>query len=189
MTDAVTYVLSTLLDIYVAALFLRLALQWVRGDFRNPLAQFIMRITNPLVLPARRIVPSVGGIDAATVVVLLAVAILGAFALAQLACVGNANAGQYVILGLLRLVHLVLRTWSVLIILYVVMSWLGAGTYNPAANLLTALVEPVLAPLRRFIPTLGGLDISPVIAMIAIEFLIRLVPSGFRATGLLCLAF
>ena len=189
MQDALTYLLSTLLDLYLAALGLRLALQWVRADFRNPLAQFILRVTNPLVLPLRRVVPALRRLDTATVLVLLVVAVLGTAALAEVACVGRADAGGYVILAFFRLAHLVLRTLSVLVLLYVLMSWLGPGGYNPVAALLAAVVEPVLAPLQRVIPPIGGLDVTPVVALIVVEFLNRLLPSGAQAAGLACLGF
>jgi YggT family protein len=189
MQDALTYLLSTVLDLYLAALGLRLALQWVRADFRNPMAQFILRVTNPVVLPVRRMVPAIGGVDTATVLVLAVIAILGTAALAQVACVGSADAGHYVILALVGLAHLALRTLSLLILVYVLMSWLGPGTYNPMAALLAALVEPVLGPLQRLIPPIGGLDVSPVVALIAVEFLNRLLPSGAQAAGLMCLGF
>lgn len=189
MQDAFTFVISTLFDMYTVAMVLRLALQWVRADFRNPLAQFILKATNPLILPTRRVVPAIGGLDTATLLVVLAVAALGTVLLVQIACVGSVNAGQIAVLTLLRLVHLVLRTWSLLILAYVILSWVGSGSYNPAANLLAVLVEPLLAPLRRLIPTIGGLDISPVFALLALEFLNRLLPSGFQAAGLMCLPF
>ena len=95
MQDALTYLLSTLLDLYLAALGLRLALQWVRADFRNPLAQFILRVTNPLVLPLRRVVPALRRLDTATVLVLLVVAVLGTAALAEVACVGRADSSTF----------------------------------------------------------------------------------------------
>ncbi len=189
MQDAFTFVISALLDLYVIALLLRLVLGLGRMDFRNPLAQAILRATNPLVLPARRLIPAAGRLDAATAAVLLLVQVLGTGLLIAIACVGHATPGQVMVLGMLRLVHLVLRTCSLLLLVYVIMSWVAPRSYNPAMALLAAIVEPLLTPFRRFIPPLGALDLSPVFALLAIEFINRLVPSGFGLVGLACLPF
>jgi YggT family protein len=187
MQDAFTYVISTVVDLYITAIFLRLVLQWSRADFRNPMAQFVLRVTNPIVLPLRRIVPAIGSLDTATVVALLAVSLLATGILVKIACVGSADAGQMLALTFLRLIHLLLRTYSLLILVYVILSWVGSGGYNPVAAMLASAVEPVLRPLQRVIPPIGGLDLSPVVALIAIEFFNRLIPSGPLAAGLMCL--
>lgn len=189
MQDALTFITSSVLDLYVVTFWLRFALGLVRGDFRNPLAQFVVKITNPLVLPARRFIPAVGGVDAATLAVLLLVQSIATAILVQLACPGGGEIGQVIGFGLLRLVHLVLRTYSVLLLVYVVSSWIGPGGYNPALAMLASLVVPVLAPFRRFIPLIGGLDLSPVAALLVIEFLHRLVPSSPMNVGLICVPF
>jgi YggT family protein len=189
MQDALTFVISTLVDMYVITFFIRLVLQWVRADFRNPLAQFILRVTNPLVLPLRRVIPSIAGLDTATVIGMLAVQTLATALLVPLACLGGAEPMQVMALALLRLSHLILRTYSLLMLVYVVMSWVGSGTYNPAAKVLGAIVEPVLEPFRRLIPPIGGLDISPVFALLALEFVNRLLPSGAAVAGLMCPGF
>lgn len=189
MQDAFTFVISALLDLYVIALVLRLVLGLQRADARNPLAQAILKVTNPLVLPARRFIPAAGRLDTATVVILLLVQLLGTTLLASIACVGHSTPGQVMALGLLRLVHLVLRSYSLLTIVYVISSWVSQGGYNPALAMLAAIVEPVLAPFRRFIPSLGGLDLSPIFALLAIEFVNRLVPDGFVVAGMACMRF
>jgi YggT family protein len=189
MQDAFTYVISTVVDLYTTAIFLRLALQWVRADFRNPMAQFILRVTNPLVLPLRRIVPSFRGVDTATVVALLVFSLAATAILVKIACVGSTDVGAVMALTGLRLIHLLLRTYSLLILIYVILSWIGSGGYNPIAAMLAAVVEPALRPLQRVVPPIGGLDLSPVVALIAIEFFNRLIPAGPQSAGLLCLPF
>jgi YggT family protein len=187
MQSALVFLTSALLDLYVISFFLRLVMAWVRAEFRNPLAQFIVKITNPLVIPARRFIPAVAGLDTASLVVLLVVQSLATAIIVQLACVGGAAVSQIVIFGLMRLAHLVLRTYSLLMLVYVVTSWVNTGGYNPAIALLASVVEPLLAPFRRIIPTIGGLDLSPVLALLAIEFLNRLIPAGPGTAGLVCI--
>jgi YggT family protein len=188
MQSALAFLVSALLDLYVISFFLRLVMAWVRADFRNPLAQFIIKITNPLVIPARRFIPALAGLDTATLVVMLAVQTLATAIVVQLACVGGGDLAQIAIFGLVRLAHLVLRTFSLLMLVYVITSWVsGGGGYNPAIALLAAIVEPLLTPFRRFIPTIGGLDLSPVFALLAIEFVNRLIPAGPAFAGLICM--
>jgi YggT family protein len=189
MANAFTFIIAALFDLYVMTFFLRLALAWSRADFRNPLAQFIVKVTNPLVVPARRFIPAIGSLDTATLVVLVVLQSVATGVLAQLACLGSPEVGQIVVLGLVRLVHLVLRTYSLVLLVYVISSWIGQGGYNPALAMLAGLVEPVLAPFRRFIPPVGGFDLSPLFALLLIEFLNRAIPPGAALAGVACAPF
>ena len=186
MRDALTFIFRTLLDLYIITFVLRLILQWVRVDFRNPLTQFIIRITNPLVIPVRRLIPPAGGLDTATLVVVLLLELLITGGLLNLACLGSPDIGQFLMLALLRLVYLTLRIYLFIILIYVVLSWISPGTYNPAANLLAAIAEPVLRPFRKIIPAVGGFDLSPLFVIIGIQALTMVLPVGQAMTGLVC---
>lgn len=189
MQNAFTFVIVALGDLYLITFILRLAMAWVRADFRNPLAQFVVRVTNPLVIPARRFIPPLGGLDLATLLVLVVLQCLVTALLVQLNCVGGGDLGQVVMLGLMRLLDLVLNMYFWLLLVYVVSSWFASGGYNPALAVLASLVEPLLAPLRRVLPPIGGFDLSPIFAFLAIGFLQRLLPSGQQLSGLLCVGF
>ena len=188
MRNALIFILRTLLDLYVTTFLLRLILQWVRADFRNPLTQFIVRVTNPLVIPLRRIIPAIGGLDTATLIVVLLLELLMTVALINVACLGDPNISQIILLILLRLVYLTLRIYLFIILIYVILSWVSPGSYNPAANLLASVAEPVLKPLRRFIPSIGGLDLSPLFALIGIQALTMVLPIGQAMQGLVCIS-
>jgi YggT family protein len=186
MQDALTFIFRSLLDLYILTFVLRLTLQWVRADFRNPLSQFILRVTNPVVLPFRRLLPPVGGLDTATVVAALALQLIATVVLIKLACIGNPDILQLAGLAALRLVHLLLRIYFFAIIAYVIIGWVAPGTYNPMTSILAAMVEPVLAPLRRLIPPIAGLDLSPIFAILAVQALTMLLPTARLMSGLLC---
>jgi len=186
MTNALTFILRSVLDLYIITFVLRLVLQWVRADFRNPLSQFILRVTNPLVIPLRRLVPPLGGLDTATLLVVIGLQLIAIVVLVNLACIGTPDIGQWLAMALLRLIKLVLQIYFFVILIYVVLSWISPGTYNPAAALLTAIADPVLAPLRRLIPPIGGLDLSPVFALIGIQALTMLLPVGRVMANLVC---
>ncbi len=188
MQDALIFVFRVLIELYIITFVLRLILQWIRADARNPLVQFILRVTNPLVVPLRRYVPNAWGFDTATFIVLFVIQTLATTALLNVACTVAPHVGQIVSLSLLRLVHLVLNVYLFLILAYVILSWIGQGGYNPAVSLLGNIVQPALRPLRRWIPPIAGIDLSPLFALIIIGFVMRLLPSGRAITGLACVS-
>jgi YggT family protein len=188
MQDALTFIVKTLLELYIITFFLRFILQWVRADFRNPISQFLVRVTNPLIIPIRRLIPSIGGLDTATIMIILLLELTLTIVLINLTCMGEPYFIQIIGLTLLRIVYLVLRIYLFVILIYVVMSWISPGTYNPAVSLLASVAEPALKPLRRFIPPIAGLDLSALFALIAIQALTMLLPIGRLASGMGCLS-
>lgn len=186
MQNAFVFILRTLFDLYILTFAMRLLLQWAAVDKRNPLVQFILRVTNPLVIPLRRVLPPVGRIDTATLVALVGLQLLATALVVRIGCVGEPEVLPVMALALLNVARLALSifTWS--IIIHVVLSWVNPGGYNPGAALVSALVEPVLAPFRRLIPAIGGLDLSPLFALIAIQALSMLLPVERVLAGMLC---
>lgn len=186
MRDALTFIFRTLLDLYVITFVLRLIMQWVRADFQNPLTQFVLRVTNPLVIPARRLIPPAGQLDTATLVVVLLLELLMTVVMINLACLGSAGIGQILFITVLRVVYLTSRIYLFIILIYVVLSWITPGTYNPAINLLASIADPLLKPLRRVIPTIAGLDLSALFAIIGIQAFTMVLPVGQAMSGLVC---
>lgn len=186
MQNALVFILRTLFDLYILTFALRLLLQWAAVDKRNPLVQFILRVTNPLVIPLRRLLPPIGRIDTATVVALVALQLVATVLVVRIGCVGEPEILPVLALALLNIVRLALSifTWS--IIIYVVLSWVSPGGYNPGAALVAAIVEPILAPFRRLIPMIGGLDLSPLFALIVIQAISMLLPVNEILAGMLC---
>jgi len=187
MQEAAIFILRTLFDLYVLAFVLRLILQWARVDARNPFCQFILRITNPLVLPLRRYVPAIGRIDTATLLVLLILQGLFTWVLVSINCVTDASFVQLLSIAVLRTLQLILRIYFFAILIHVVLSWVSPGNYSPAAVLVHAIAEPVLAPFRRLLPPIGGLDLSPLFALIALQALTMLLPFNRILEGMICL--
>src|SRR5690606_6982782 len=143
MQNALLFVVRTLFDLYLLCFALRFALQWARADRWNPLVQFILRVTNPLVLPLRRLVPSLGPVDTATVLVMFILQLVAIVILVRVGCVGSAGVLQLLLLTVLALVHLVLRVWFWAILIWTILSWVSPGRGNPGQELLGALVTPV----------------------------------------------
>lgn len=186
MQNALVFIIRTLFDLYVLTFALRLLLQWAAVDKRNPLVQFILRITNPLVIPLRRLLPSIGRIDTSTVVVLLVLQLLGTILLVRIGCAAEPAIWQIVALACLSIVKLALNVFTWALIIYVILSWVSPGGYNPGTAVVAAIAEPLLAPFRRLIPLIGGLDLSPLFALIALQALAMLLPVERVVSGLLC---
>ena len=188
MQNALTFIIRTLVDLYIITFVLRLILQWVRADFGNPMTQFVLKVTNPLVMPLRRMVPSVRGLDTATLLVVLLLEMVVTLGLIKLTCVGNPDVIQLILLTILRLAYLILRIYLFVILIYVLLSWISPGGYHPVAQLLSAVAEPVLRPFRNLIPSIGGIDLSPLFALIAIQALTMVLPIGPVIAGMGCMA-
>jgi len=186
MQNALIFIFRTLLDLYIITFVMRFLIQWIRIDVRNPLSQFIFRITNPLVIPIRRVVPPLAGMDTATILIIIGLQLSATAILINLACIGTPGISQIVMLTAMRLVYLILRIYLFIILIYVILSWINPGTFNPATALLAAIAEPVLRPLRRLIPPIGGLDLSALFALIGIQALTMLIPIGSAMGGLVC---
>lgn len=168
MTQALYFIVKTLAQLYVLLYLLRFWLPWVRADFRNPIAQAILRFTSPLIIPIRRFVPSLGRLDTATVLVTLAMQFLIVFVLLKI--VGRSpDALTIALIAVLELCILSLNLFFFAVLIRIILSWVAPHTYNPVTAIVGAIAEPVLRPFRRIIPPIGGLDISPIIVIVLLQ--------------------
>lgn len=172
--NALTFLITTLVDLYVTAVLLRLLLQWVRADFYNPVCQFLVRITNPVLVPLRRVIPSISRLDTASVVLMLGLEFIVTWIVVQLGPVAF-TISQILLFSAMKLLGTLLWTWFFLIIAMVILSWVGRGARHPVVPLVYQLTEPLLRPVRRVIPPIAGIDLSPLIVLIAIRFLLVLL--------------
>jgi len=163
---ALQFIVRVLLSLALFVVLARLLLQWTRADFRNPICQAVVRLTNPLVIPLRRVLPPMGKVDTASVVALVLVASVEVLILAALRGAAFPSALQFAEEVVLEIA----------IFLYAVLSLIAPGGYSPLQSVLTSLCEPVLRPFRRLIPAVAGLDLSPLWAIIAIQATLLLLP-------------
>jgi len=175
--SALVFVVSSLAQLYLFVLLIRLLLPWLGADFRNPLAQGVLKITSPLVVPLRRVIPPIGRIDTATLLVTFAILYATIFLILSIQQI-QASFAQIAVSALVYLPLLTLRLYTFLIIVRVVLSWVSTGGYNPAVAIIYTLTDPVLRPIRRIIPVMGGFDLSPIFAIILVGALVRVV-SGY----------
>ncbi len=177
-TNAIVFIIDALARLYLLVLLLRLFLPLVRADFHNPLAQAVLKLTSPLVIPVRRVLPPFGRVDTATVVVAFGIQYLAIFLMALVQGIRPAIVGL-LLASLVSLILLTLNLFFWLVIIRIILSWVAGRTYNPAIAMVYALTEPLLRPFRRLVPDLGGFDISPIFVLIALGALMRLV-MGFN---------
>ncbi|MEY8215555.1 MAG: YggT family protein, partial [Colwellia sp.] len=164
--EAVNYLLKFAFDALLMILIVRFWLQWVKADFYNPFSQFIVKVSNPLVVPLRRIIPGFGGLDLATLTVAYIIATLKFFTLAVL--VGDSLGFLAFYIGLLVLVKQAGFLLFVIMIIQALMSWVVQG-YNPTMMIFQQLTAPFLRPIRAILPNLGGLDLSMIVAFLAMN--------------------
>jgi len=151
------------------AMLLRFLLQLVRADFYNPICQFLVKITNPLVIPLRRIIPGMGGIDVASLLLTLVLQALAIVAVMALYGLGLPNIGLLLAWSALGVVGLLVNVYFFALLATIILSWVAPGSNNPAVYLLYQITEPVMAPFRKVLPAMGGMDFSPILVFILIN--------------------
>ena len=175
VNNALFFLVSTLFDLYLWLMILRVLLQVVRADFYNPISQFVWQVTQLPVKPLAAIIPRWRRLDLAAMLLGYLIAIVYLYVVMSM--LGIRVDGIYILwLAFLKLITLTLKLYTFTVFVQAILSWFGPGTQNPAGSILWSLNEPLLRPIRRAIPALGGLDLTPLIAIIVLQVLILLVP-------------
>jgi YggT family protein len=184
--EALIYIVQTLGSLYLLIVLLRFILQLVRADFYNPLSQFTVKATQPLLKPLRRIIPGFGGLDLASLILAILVQLVLMVVVVLIAGANPIAIGlQLLVWAIIAVTSLFLKIFFFAMIISVILSWVAPGSYNPGAQLVNQICEPLLAPFRKLIPNLGGLDISPIFAFIALNLIDRFVIGNLAAmTGM-----
>ena len=168
VTNPAVFLIDTLFSLYILAVMLRFLLQWTQADFYNPVSQFLVKITHPPLRVMRRFVPAVGRIDTSSLVFALLLQMLANFSILALKGIGIG----FVALALLSftdLLEMLLDIFVYAIFAGAILSWFAAGTYGSASSILYSLTEPLLSVCRRLLPDFGGIDLSPLIALVLLQ--------------------
>lgn len=163
------YLVQTFISLYMLAMLLRFLLQLVRADFYNPISQFLVKVTNPLVIPLRRVIPGLGGVDLATLLLAILLQVAGIVVLLLLNNLGLPNVLLLLAWAALGVLGLVVNIYFFALLATIILSWVAPGSTNPAIYLLHQITEPVMAPFRKALPSMGGLDFSPILVFILIN--------------------
>jgi len=173
------FLVSVLFSLYASAVILRFLLGYARADFYNPLSQFLVKITDPVLVPARRFVPSIGKLDTSAVAVAYALIVIKGVLL-------NAMIGLNLgILSLLfksvgELMISVIWVYIIGLIIMAVISWIGSAQGNPVLPLINSLTAPLLAPVRKYIPPVGMMDLTPMAGMFGLYSLMIIINGIFN---------
>ena len=181
VANAGVLLVEVIFGLVVALFVLRVLLQLVRANFYNPVCQFIYRTSNPVLAPLRRVVRPIGRFDLTSALVAWLLECLKVTLLFLLAGFAPAFLGVLV-LGLADLLGFVLTLYFWVIIIGVVLSFTGGGNH-PLVPLVAQLTAPVLRPFRRLLPALGGFDLSPLFATLAILLARLLLVAPLRDFG------
>jgi YggT family protein len=163
------YLIQTLLSLYLLAMLLRFLLQLARADFYNPICRFLVKVTNPLVIPLRRIIPGFAGLDLASLVLALLLQLAGIVALLLINGLGLPNILLLLAWSALGVVSLLVNIYFFALLAMIILSWIAPGSRHPAIYLLFQITEPVMAPFRKVLPAMGGMDFSPILVFILIN--------------------
>lgn len=171
MTEISHLLINTAFYLAIIIVLIRFLLQIAKADFYNPISQGLVKITQPVLKPMRRIIPGFLGLDISSIVL--------AIALSGIAIILLLITGGYEMIPVLYLIawavlgclHIITNIYFYGIIIFVILSWVAPGSYHPAALLVGQLVNPVLAPFRKLIPPIGGLDISVIVVFLGFNIL------------------
>ncbi len=163
------FLVETLFGLYLMVVILRLWLQLVRADFYNPFSQFVVKVTQPIVGPLRRVIPAMGKFDTATFVIALIIACLKTFVIVSLVRGLSIDPFSLMIVGVIEVIKEVFNLMFWMLIIRALLSWVSQGQ-NPIEYVIAQLTEPFLRPIRKIIPPIGGLDLSILVAIIALQF-------------------
>jgi len=168
MSDPIIFLIDTLFSLYILAVLLRFLLQWCGGDFYNPISQFLVKITHPPLKILRRFVPSIGKIDTSALILILVLQMLADFSILLLKGV-TINIGALAILSITQLISLLINVLVFAVFARALLSWINQGSFNAAASILATLTEPLLDMCRKVIPSMGGIDLSPLAALLLLQ--------------------
>lgn len=181
--EAINYLLRFLFDAIVLVLILRVWLQVAKADFYNPLSQFIVKVSNPVVVPVRRIIPGFGGLDVATLLLAFV------FSTLEFIVIPMLNGGPFdpitaLYFGSLSLIKQFGFLLFIIMLVMAIMSWVVQG-YNPTMVIFQQLTEPFLRPIRKIVPAIGGLDLSILIAFLILNVINILLSGAVPYWGML----
>ncbi len=168
--NAGVFLVQTVFGLYIIAIMLRFILQVARADFYNPVSQFLVKVTNPPLVPMRRMIPGVLGVDVAAIVLMLILKTIEIFLISLMSGYSLGILGLFVF-AVIGLLELLFNVFFFTILIQVIMSWVNPGGYNPTISLLYSINEPLLSRARRLIPPISGFDLSPIVVMVVLQLL------------------
>lgn len=183
-TQASVFLIQTVFDLYLTVILLRFLLQLFRADFYNPISQFVVKLTNPALIPLRRVIPGYKGIDWSCVALLLIVTLVKLSLLALVQFHRFPSIIGLFVWCLGDLFSLTINIFFFAILIQIIASWITPHSHNPILHVINCLTYPLMRPARRYIPPVGGFDLSPIPVIIGLQLIIILVAGPITNLGL-----
>lgn len=174
------YLVQTVVGLYLLIMLMRFVLQLSLADFYNPICQFIVKATNPLVVPMRRLLPARGRFDAASLVLAILIQLIGIVLILTMNGLSLPGISLLLAWSVIAVAGLLVKIYFFALLGMIILSWIAPGSSNPAAYLMHQITEPVMEPFRRVLPAMGGLDFSPILVFILIN-IIQIALRNFAA--------
>ncbi len=194
--EAGSYLIEIIFGLFIFLVLIRYLLQIARADFYNPIAQTVVKLTSPLLIPFRKIIPGLGKLDLATLVLLfllffgkllLIMLVSGRVELlginfpeylhsADLSTSPGLVIAKLAIVAILKLINMAIWIYLIAIIILVISSWIASGNYNPFLNTIYQLSNPIMNPIRRRMPNTHGIDFSPLVVMVIFTLIQMALP-------------
>ncbi len=174
--NPVIFLIETFFSLYILAVMLRFLLQCVNANFYNPVSQFLVKITHPPLKILRRVIPSIGRIDTASLVLLIVLQMVSGWLVFALQ--GTVSPVEAIFVwAIMELISLLINIFVVAVLVQVILSWVNPGSYSTVTSLIYFLTEPLLGTVRRVIPPMAGIDFSPVVVLVGLQLIkMLLVP-------------
>ena len=174
-----TFLVDALFSMYIGAVIIRLLLGFARADFHNPLSQFLVKVTNPILVPMRRFIPAIGKVDTSSVVLAYTLTFIKTVLLLLLAT-GAMHLPSALIYALGELIKTIIWVYIFALILQAIMSWIGSSQGNPVAPLVNSITAPIIKPIRKFVPPIGMMDLSPLVVILLLNVLLIIINNIFK---------
>ena len=171
LQNILVFLIATVLSLYIGAVLLRFLLAYFRADFHNPFSQFLVTITSPVLKPLRRYIPPMGKLDTSSLALAFALKLIGVILISALMGL-NLNIFTMIIAALAGLVRTLIWIFMFAVIIQAILSWVGNSYNNPVTPILNALTDPLLRPVRRHVPLISGIDLSPLVVIIGLQVLL-----------------
>lgn len=183
---ALSFLLGTVADLYMLCFVIRLALYWHGSDPRNPVAAAVLRLTNPVVFPMRLLLKPSQRVETHVLATFLVLQCLLVWGTVRWGCLVDPGMVQVLIYGLIRAIRAVLWFYLLAVVAWALLSWFSPSGYNPVVGVLHRICTPALAPIRRILPGLGGIDFSPLVFILGVQLVLAFLPGAEVARALSC---
>lgn len=182
-SNAGLFLIQSFFDLYIFILLLRVILQWVNIDSYNPLFVLVAKLTNPPLRPICRVIPSLHGIDFAAIILLLGLEMLKIAFLFSIQINATPHLLGLLVLAFTELLNQIINIFFYAVIALTILSWISPLAHSPLIEILVRICEPLIKPIRNFLPSVSGLDFSPIVLIVCLKLLTMLLLQPLAKIG------